>query len=429
MKHIQPPEENQPLRKMVRNNFSINTDPSLKFRRYWCRKCIIRGHPEDTVRVQNLFPLPSENYENPIQLRDDTPHQWASDDEILEMRNTPEMEERTRKYHSIVTLFKYIRSRSLLCVPYVGGWRTKDQFQHIFLSSDPDNDELKDLIHDCFFIPWFTGVFLPEFAPEWTDSYLIDLEKQNGVIRTIVPVDVWWRATGNVIVQTVQPFDSEVWIETYPNFKQYGLSKVGDSHFFYLLNSSYYDPCFTSVPDTNDPMVIINLDISNTFGTLYSRLVLDVLTVESSHDYTCTCDINTDDDFDTSVYELKAGDSPEFMVFWLVTISVLTTVFKEDDNLDFDIGKTKVLTKGPTSDHVFELVKQFELVTLRLLWTKTVSKSWKIPENMKFSPMVSFTPNCWNFPKIRTHNTSTSTLTSLTRTSSSRHNINTLIGK
>ena len=30
-------------------------------------------------------------------------------------------------------------------------------------------------------------------------------------------------------------------------------------------------------------------------------------------------------------------------------ISVLTPVSKEDDNLDFNIGKTKVLTKGPTT--------------------------------------------------------------------------------
>jgi hypothetical protein len=42
----------------------------------------------------------------------------------------------------------------------------KDQFQRIFLSSDPDNDELKALIHDCFYMPWLTGAFLPE-ASKW----------------------------------------------------------------------------------------------------------------------------------------------------------------------------------------------------------------------------------------------------------------------
>jgi hypothetical protein len=108
------------------------------------------------VRLQNLFPLPRENYESPIQLYHNPPHHWPSDDEILEIWNTPEMEERARKYHSILALFKYVRSRPLLCAPDVDGWRMKDQFQRIFVSSDPDNDELKALIHDCFYMPWLS---------------------------------------------------------------------------------------------------------------------------------------------------------------------------------------------------------------------------------------------------------------------------------
>jgi len=158
------------------------------------------GDPQDAVRLQNLFPLPSENYESPIQLYHNLPHHWPSDDEILEIWNTPEMEERARKYHSILALFKYVRSRPLLCAPDVDGWRMKDQFQRIFLSSDPDKDELKALIHDCFYMPWLTGAFLPDFAPELAGSYLIALEKPNGGIRDIAPVDVWHRATGNDIV-------------------------------------------------------------------------------------------------------------------------------------------------------------------------------------------------------------------------------------
>ena len=51
-------------------------------------------------------------------------------------------------------------------------------------------------------------------------------------------------------------------------------------------------------------MVIINLDISNVFGTLYTRLVLDVLTDKSSHDYECV--INLGVDFETTIHELKA---------------------------------------------------------------------------------------------------------------------------
>ena len=80
----------------------------------------------------------------------------------------------------------------------------------------------------------------------------------------------------NAIVQSVQPLEDKVFIETYPNFKLLPLSKDGASHFLYLLYSAYYDPSFTSAPDAK---------------TL-------------SRDY--TCDINTDDDVETAVYELKA---------------------------------------------------------------------------------------------------------------------------
>ncbi len=108
----------------------------------------------------------------------------------------------------------------LLCTPDVDGWRMKDQFQNIFLSSDLDNDELKTLIHDCLYMTWLTGSFLSEFVPEWVGSYLISLEKPNGVIRDITPVNVWWRTTTvKDIVQTVQPLTVKVCIETYPNFK------------------------------------------------------------------------------------------------------------------------------------------------------------------------------------------------------------------
>ena len=77
----------------------------------------------------------------------------------------------------------------------------KDLFQRIFLSSDPDNDAIKELVYDCLYLPWLKGDFMPEFAPEWAGSYLIALQKASGGIRGIAPVDIWRRAMGNAIVQ------------------------------------------------------------------------------------------------------------------------------------------------------------------------------------------------------------------------------------
>ena len=96
---------------------------------------------------------------------------------------------------------------------------------------------------------------------------------------------------------------SMYWNLPEPNFKQIVLSKDGASHFLYLLNSAYYDPS-TSASDAEDPMVIINLDISNAFGTLCARLVLDHLSGKASRDY--ACGINADADFETAVHDVKA---------------------------------------------------------------------------------------------------------------------------
>ncbi len=54
-------------------------------------------------------------------------------------------------------------------------------------------------------------------------------------------------------------------------------SFLASSHFLYFFNAAYSDSAFTSTVDTEDPMVIVKLDISNTFISLCARLVLDVL--------------------------------------------------------------------------------------------------------------------------------------------------------
>ena len=93
----------------------------------------------------------------------------------------------------------------------------KDLFQRIFLSSDPDNDDIKELVYDCLYLPWLKGEF------------------------DIAPVDIWRRAMGNAIVQATQQTATKTSIDTYINFKQLALSKDGVSHCLYFLNAAYSD--------------------------------------------------------------------------------------------------------------------------------------------------------------------------------------------
>ncbi len=148
---------------------------------------------------------------------------------------------------------------------------------------------------------------MTEFAPEYTGSYLIVLQKPSGGIRYIAPVDIWRRAMGHGIVQATQQTAAKTCIDTYTNCKQLALSKVlkhGASHYLYFLHEAYSDPAFTTTEDAEDPMVIIKLDLSNAVGSLCARRVLDVLSGKDSRDY--ECDIKVDEDFGTAVHELRA---------------------------------------------------------------------------------------------------------------------------
>ncbi len=50
----------------------------------------------------------------------------------------------------------------------------KDLFQRIFLSTDPENEVLKELVYDYLPVVYVVthGGILTEFAPEWAGSYL-----------------------------------------------------------------------------------------------------------------------------------------------------------------------------------------------------------------------------------------------------------------
>ena len=116
------------------------------------------GHVE---RLQQLFPSPNADYDIPIQMGENMSEHWSSEFEINELWNTQDVFERLLKFHSIPTLTKYIRSKPLLCATDIDGWRIKDLFQRIFLSSDRENESLKELVYACLYIPWFFVVFEP----------------------------------------------------------------------------------------------------------------------------------------------------------------------------------------------------------------------------------------------------------------------------
>ena len=76
MQHIQPPREKSIPQKDRQAQHFHRHGAIAKASKVLTSEMKHAGNPEDAVRLQNLFPLPSENYESPIQLRDDPPQHW-----------------------------------------------------------------------------------------------------------------------------------------------------------------------------------------------------------------------------------------------------------------------------------------------------------------------------------------------------------------
>ena len=59
--------------------------------------------PDHVEHLQQIFPPPSTDYDNPLQMGEDLPEHWSSEIEISDLWNTQDAFERILKFHSIPT--------------------------------------------------------------------------------------------------------------------------------------------------------------------------------------------------------------------------------------------------------------------------------------------------------------------------------------
>ena len=175
--HIQPPREKSTAQKVRTSEHCHKFAAISKASKALTIDATPTSDPGHVERLNQLFPPPSADYDSAVQMGEDVPEHRPIEIEINEQWNTQDAFERIRKFHSVTAFTKYIRSKLLLCAPDIDGWRIKDLFQRIFLSSDPEYEDLKELVYDCLYIPWLKGDFMPEFAAEWAGSYLMHWKK------------------------------------------------------------------------------------------------------------------------------------------------------------------------------------------------------------------------------------------------------------
>ncbi len=110
------------------------------------------------------------------------------------------------------------------------------------------------------------------------------LQKPDGGIRPILCGEVWRSCFGNLVVNvtSIRNEVSKLFTSSYDNFIQTAGIRDGVSHFSKIL-SVFYDNLNTS--DSNDPDVIVKIDVSNVFNTTDRALTLDMISGRASRDY------------------------------------------------------------------------------------------------------------------------------------------------
>jgi hypothetical protein len=112
------------------------------------------------------------------------------------------------------------------------------------------------------------------------------LQKPDGGIRPILCGEVWRRYFASLAVNAtpIRNEAAKLFTSSPDNFIQTAGIRDGASHCAKIL-SVFYDSLNTS--DSNDPDVIIKIDVSNAFNTTDRALTLDMISGRASWDYAC----------------------------------------------------------------------------------------------------------------------------------------------
>jgi hypothetical protein len=239
----------------------------------------------------------------------------------------------------------------------VDGWHARDLIAPLFFS---DNHDLHNLIRKRLILPYLTGSFHPAMIEEYAGGLLMALQKPDGGIRPILCGQIWRRCFASLAVNAmpVRKEAAKLFTSTYDNFIQTAGIRDGASHCAKIL-SCFYDNLDTT--DTNDPDVIMKVDITNAFNTTNRALTLDVIGGRASRDYACG---------------LKKGDT-------IPTIDTLTTLFGYFKGMRtchaklryFDWDGQVHLAKGKTGGQQGDPLEMLVFnLTIHHLWGRVLEK-------------------------------------------------------
>jgi hypothetical protein len=187
------------------------------------------------------------------------------------------------KWFSVAKICQYFRTRSPVTTPDIDGWHARDLIAPLFFN---DNTELHNLIRRRLILPYLTGSFHSSFIEEYAGGLLMALQKPDGGIRPILCGEVWRRCFASLAVNAtpIRNEAAKLFTSSSDNFIQTAGIRDGASHCAKIL-SVFYDSLNTS--DSNDPDVIIKIDVSNAFNTTDRALTLDMISGRASWDYAC----------------------------------------------------------------------------------------------------------------------------------------------
>ena len=208
---------------------------------------------------------------------------WPSPAENKECWRSEDGQEYINKHFSIGKVQHYCRTRSPVGTADID----RDLITHLFSGDDKD---FHYLIRDELSLPYIFGDFHPSHLEEYASGLLLALQKPASAGDSIHPIlcgETWHRCHGfaSLAVNSVRGDAAKIFTSTYENFIQTAGIPDGASHCDRLLGVIYDN--LTPLADPNDPELLIKIDITNAFNTVFLFLTLDCVSGTASRDYAC----------------------------------------------------------------------------------------------------------------------------------------------
>jgi hypothetical protein len=216
---------------------------------------------------------------NPQGSTDFDSHHWLTAEEMDVLCGDDDWQNTEAASFSVKKIKQYYARRSPLNAQDADGWRAHEHISWMFHYGD---EILHELIRTQLILLYVTADFYKGHLTEVAGGKFFALEKPNKSLRPIIIGSTWWRALASLSVTEVNSDVAIFLTSKYNNFMQFAGQKDDATRCAQItqLLASDWDAYHA-----DNPLVVIQLDIINTFCSIRRQAQFDVLAEKASTSY------------------------------------------------------------------------------------------------------------------------------------------------